>query len=74
MSSAVYTHAPVRAATRLADYLQLTRPRLTAMALLTVAVGALLRRFAQIEPAGTPVRGRRARFRGFASYPVRLGR
>jgi cytochrome P450 len=39
-----------------------------------VAVGALLRRFAQIEPAGTPVRGRRARFRGFASYPVRLGR
>ena len=42
MSSAVYTHAPVRATTRLADYVQLTRPRLTAMALLTVAVGALL--------------------------------
>ena len=39
-----------------------------------VAIGRLLQRFARIEPAGTPVRGRRARFRGFASYPVRLGR
>jgi cytochrome P450 len=38
-----------------------------------VAIGRLLRRFARIEPAGTPVRGRRARFRGFTSYPVRLG-
>jgi len=37
-----------------------------------VAIGRLLRRFARIEPAGTPIRGRRARFRGFTSYPVRL--
>jgi heme o synthase len=42
MTSAVYTKAPVRAGTRLADYLQLTRPRLSVMALLTVAAGALL--------------------------------
>jgi hypothetical protein len=32
----------------------------------------LLKRFSRIEPAGTPVRGGRARFRGFTSYPVRL--
>jgi len=38
-----------------------------------VAIGRLLRRFTRIETAGTPVRGRRARFRGFVSYPVRLG-
>ena len=38
-----------------------------------VAIGRLLQRFARIEPAGTPVRGRRARFRGFSTYPVRLG-
>jgi cytochrome P450 len=38
-----------------------------------VAIGGLLQRFARIEPAGTPVRGRRARFRGFSTYPVRLG-
>jgi cytochrome P450 len=37
-----------------------------------VAVGRLLRRFGRIEPAATPVRGGRARFRGFTSYPVRL--
>jgi cytochrome P450 len=37
-----------------------------------VAVGRLLRRFGRIELAGTPVRGGRARFRGFTSYPVRL--
>jgi cytochrome P450 len=36
------------------------------------AVGRLLRRFGRIEPAATPVRGGRARFRGFTSYPVRL--
>jgi heme o synthase len=42
MTSAVYTKAPARAGTLLADYLQLTRPRLSAMALLTVAVGAIL--------------------------------
>ena len=38
-----------------------------------VAIGRLLGRFARIEPAATPVRGGRARFRGFNSYPVRLG-
>jgi cytochrome P450 len=37
-----------------------------------VAIGRLLERFARIEPADTPVRGGRARFRGFTSYPVRL--
>lgn len=37
-----------------------------------VAIEQLLRRFARIEPSGTPVRGGRARFRGFTSYPVRL--
>ena len=37
-----------------------------------VALGRLLKRFSRIEPAGTPVRGGRARFRGFNSYPVRL--
>jgi len=38
-----------------------------------VAIGRLLSRFSRIEPAGAPVRGGRARFRGFTSYPVRLG-
>jgi heme o synthase len=42
MTAAVYTNAPARAGTRLADYVQLTRPRLSAMALLTVGVGAVL--------------------------------
>jgi cytochrome P450 len=37
-----------------------------------VAIGRLLRRFAHIERAGPFVRGGRARFRGFACYPVRL--
>jgi cytochrome P450 len=37
-----------------------------------VAVGRLLQRFSAIAQAGAPVRGRRARFRGFTSYPVRL--
>jgi cytochrome P450 len=36
-----------------------------------VAVGKLVAGF-KIEPAGTPVRGNRARFRGFSHYPVRL--
>ena len=36
------TAAPALAGTRLADYLQLTRPRLCVMALLTVAAGAVL--------------------------------
>jgi cytochrome P450 len=38
-----------------------------------VAVGRLLRRFARIAPAGAFARSGRARFRGFKSYPVRLG-
>jgi cytochrome P450 len=38
-----------------------------------VAIGRLLRRFARIEPAGAFMRSGRARFRGFKSYPVRLG-
>ena len=37
-----------------------------------VAVGRLLARFGQVEPTARPVRGGRARFRGFISYPVRL--
>lgn len=39
-----------------------------------VAIGALLRRFPTMEPAGPPRRGGRARFRGFLNYPVRLAR
>jgi cytochrome P450 len=38
-----------------------------------VAFRALVRRFSRIERAGDPVRGGRARFRGFLHYPVRLG-
>jgi cytochrome P450 len=38
-----------------------------------VAISRLLRRFKRVEPAGKPTRTGRARFRGFASYPVRLG-
>jgi hypothetical protein len=37
-----------------------------------VAIGRLLQRFARIEPAGAFVRGGRARFRGFRSYPIRV--
>jgi cytochrome P450 len=37
-----------------------------------VAIGKFVARFARIEPAGEPVRGGRARFRGFLHYPVRL--
>ena len=37
-----------------------------------VALGRLLKRFSRIEAAGLPVRGGRARFRGFSSYPLRL--
>jgi cytochrome P450 len=37
-----------------------------------VAIGKLVARFSDIEAAGTPVRGNRARFRGFSDYPVRL--
>ena len=35
-----------------------------------VAIGKLLRRFRSIERAGDFIRGGRARFRGFARYPV----
>lgn len=35
-----------------------------------VAIGKLVARFKTIEPAGVPVRGGRARFRGFLHYPV----
>ena len=37
-----------------------------------VAIGRLVQRFATIERAGAFVRGGRARFRGFLSYPVRV--
>jgi cytochrome P450 len=37
-----------------------------------VAIGRLLARFGRVEPTGRPVRGGRARFRGFISYPLRL--
>jgi len=35
-----------------------------------VAIGKLVRRFKSIERAGPPTRGGRARFRGFARYPI----
>ena len=35
-----------------------------------VAIGRLVRRFKSIERASEPVRGGRARFRGFLRYPV----
>jgi hypothetical protein len=35
-----------------------------------VAIGRLLQRFTRIEAAGPFIRGGRARFRGFRSYPV----
>jgi cytochrome P450 len=38
-----------------------------------VAVGRLLSRHPDIEPAGSPQRDRRVRFRGFRHLPVRLG-
>ena len=38
-----------------------------------IALGALVQRFPRLEVAGTPVRDRRVRFRGFRSLPVRLG-
>ncbi len=40
--TAVHAQASVQTRRRLADYLQLTRPRLTVMVLVTVAVGAIL--------------------------------
>jgi cytochrome P450 len=38
-----------------------------------VAVSRFLQRFPNYAPAGTPVRGGRARFRGFLALPVALG-
>ena len=37
-----------------------------------VAIGRLVQRFATIERAGAFVRGGRARFRGFLSYPIQV--
>jgi cytochrome P450 len=37
-----------------------------------VAIGKLVARFPTIEPTGIPLRGNRARFRGFSHYPLRL--
>ncbi len=37
-----------------------------------VAITGLLQRFATIKPDGPAVRGRRARFRGFLKYPLRV--
>ena len=42
MTAAAYGEAPALSRARLADYVQLTRPRLAAMALVTVAAGAIL--------------------------------
>src|SRR5262245_24501875 len=42
MTTAVTTEAPALSRPRLADYVRLTRPRLSAMALVTVAAGAVL--------------------------------
>ena len=38
-----------------------------------VAIGKFVQRFGTVERAGAPVRGGRARFRGFLHYPVRVG-
>lgn len=38
-----------------------------------VAIGRLLQRFGRIEASGDALRGGRARFRGFRSYPIRVG-
>ena len=38
-----------------------------------VAIGKLVRRFARLECHGEPLRGGRARFRGFLRYPMRVG-
>jgi cytochrome P450 len=37
-----------------------------------IAILRMVQRFPQLHPAGAPVRGARARFRGFRSLPVRL--
>ncbi len=38
-----------------------------------VAIGRFLNRFPRYRPTGTPVRGGRARFRGFLSVPIEVG-
>lgn len=38
-----------------------------------IAIGRLVQRFPNLRRAGEPVRGGRARFRGFLRYPVRIG-
>jgi cytochrome P450 len=38
-----------------------------------IAIGRLLARFPDYRPAAPPVRGGRARFRGFLSIPAWLG-
>jgi hypothetical protein len=38
-----------------------------------VAIGKFAQRFPRVERDGDPVRGGRARFRGFLKYPVRVG-
>ncbi len=38
-----------------------------------IALGALARRYPQLDLAGPPVRDARVRFRGFSALPVRLG-
>ena len=38
-----------------------------------IAIGRLMRRFPNLKPDGAPVRGGRARFRGYLSYPLALG-
>lgn len=37
-----------------------------------IAIGRLLQRFPELQPNGAPVRGGRARFRGYLSYPLSL--
>ena len=38
-----------------------------------IAISRLMKRFPNFRPAGDPVRGGRARFRGYLSYPLALG-
>jgi cytochrome P450 len=37
-----------------------------------IAIGRLMQRFPSLQPKGSPVRGGRARFRGYLSYPLTL--
>ncbi|MDA0340287.1 MAG: cytochrome P450, partial [Proteobacteria bacterium] len=38
-----------------------------------IAIEGMVRRFANLERRGSPVRGGRARFRGFLNYPMQVG-